>query len=73
MSAIMVYNVRDFGALGDGVTDDQPAFAAAVAAMPTPYGGMIHVPPGTYLLNSDWVIDRGVCVVGDDRPGLPGT
>jgi hypothetical protein len=69
MPGIVVHNVRDFGAVGDGVTDDQPAFAAAVAAMPTPYGGMVHIPLGTYLLNSDWVIDRGVCVVGAYRYG----
>lgn len=46
------YSVLQFGAKGDGVTDDHPPFAAAVAALPTT-GGSIYVPGGrTYLLNS---------------------
>jgi parallel beta-helix repeat protein len=42
-------NVRDFGAAGDGVTDDTAAFTAAAAALSA--GGTIHVPPGTYLVS----------------------
>src|SRR5690349_11700377 len=64
-----VFNVRDFGAVGDGKTDDSPAFAAAIAAMPTPYGFTIYIPWGTYRLESDWVIDRGVHLVGAYRMG----
>lgn len=36
-----------FGAVGDNATNDQPAFAAALAT-----GRTIHVMPGTYLLTS---------------------
>jgi hypothetical protein len=64
-----IFNVRDFGAVGDGKTDDSLAFATAIAAMPTPYGFTIYVPWGTYRLESDWVIDRGVNVVGAHRLG----
>lgn len=39
-------DVRDFGAKADGVSDDYPAFAAAIAAY-----GLIYVPAGTYLLS----------------------
>lgn len=39
--------VKDFGALGDGVTNDTAAFAAAKAAC----GGRYHVPPGTYVVD----------------------
>jgi polygalacturonase len=42
-------NVRDYGAVGDGVTDDSAAFAAAnrVAAEE---GKITYVPPGNYKL-----------------------
>ncbi len=42
-------NVRDFRALGDGVHDDTPAFAAAIACCPQ--GGTVYVPAGEYRLN----------------------
>lgn len=45
-------SVRDFGAVGDGVTDDFPAFRAALAAIPAA-GGALWVPGGErsrYLL-----------------------
>lgn len=50
-------NVKDYGAVGDGTTNDTAAFAAAVAAMPTD-GGTIYVPPGTYM------VDAGTLVSG---------
>lgn len=43
-------DVRDYGAVGDGVTDDSDAFDAASAAAG---GRTILVPEGTYRLNKD--------------------
>jgi Pectate lyase superfamily protein len=40
------YVTTNFGAAGDGITDDTSAFAAAAAA-----GGWIWVPRGTYLID----------------------
>src|SRR5689334_15100124 len=40
-------NVRDFGALGDGMHDDAPAFAAALANF---HRGVVVIPPGRYFL-----------------------
>lgn len=40
----------DFGAVGNGVHDDQPAFMAAVTAVVENGGGTIVVPPGDYAL-----------------------
>jgi hypothetical protein len=63
-------SVRDFGAVGDGSTDDAPAFAAAVEA--APQGSAVRVPEGTYLLRSALTIDKGVvlCGEGPDRSRL---
>ncbi|BDG03444.1 glycoside hydrolase family 55 protein [Anaeromyxobacter oryzae] len=43
-------NVRDFGATGDGRTDDTHAVEAAYAAL-GPRGGTITFPPGVYRFN----------------------
>lgn len=44
-------NVKDFGAVGDGVTNDQAAFALAIAAVAST-GQAIYVPVGTYVIGS---------------------
>lgn len=41
-------SVRDFGAVGDGVVDDSAAFQAALDRHTA-----VHVPPGTYRLDSE--------------------
>ena len=46
-----VYNVKAYGAAGDGVKDDAAAIAATIAAVPK-QGGIVYFPPGVYLLNS---------------------
>lgn len=43
-----IQDVRRHGALGNGTTRDDAAFQAAVDSLPES-GGMIHIPPGTYL------------------------
>ncbi|HEY6206102.1 MAG TPA: glycosyl hydrolase family 28-related protein [Chthoniobacterales bacterium] len=47
--AEQVYNVKDYGAAGDGVTNDRDAFIATLNAIP-PSGGVCYVPTGTYLI-----------------------
>lgn len=39
-------NVKDFGAVGDGVTADDEAISAALASLPN--GGAVYFPRGTY-------------------------
>src|SRR6185295_14104378 len=43
-------NLRDFGAVGDGVTDDGPAFQLALDALAAAGGGTLFVPPGRYAI-----------------------
>ena len=45
-----LYNVRDYGAKGDGSTDDTTAFNNANTAA-TATNGLIYAPHGTYMLN----------------------
>lgn len=74
-------NVSDFGAKGDGVTDDTTAIQSAINVCPS--GGRVWVPKGTYLirplvLKSDLTfhLDEGCTLkadpVEDHYPLLPG-
>jgi len=47
-----VFDVRDFGALGDGSTDDHDAIQAANDAAVSAGGGYIYLSPGMYLIKS---------------------
>lgn len=69
MAARAIFDVRDFQAIGDGRTDDLPAFLAAMAAMgslgPGRDGsGMLLVPAGTYFLGGDLEITRPLHLMG---------
>ena len=46
-----VFNVLDYGAVGDGVTDNRAAFQAAVDAAIAAGRGTVFVPDGNYLVN----------------------
>ncbi|WP_028971927.1 glycosyl hydrolase family 28-related protein, partial [Sporomusa ovata] len=59
-----VFNVKSFGAKGDGVTDDTVAIQAATDAA---NGGTVFFPDGEYLINP--VINYGVLNYG--TPALP--
>src|ERR1051325_9325532 len=43
-------NLRDFGAVGDGVAADGPAFQAALDALAAAGGGTLFVPEGKYAI-----------------------
>ena len=47
-----VYNVRDYGATGDGATSDTVAINAAVTTAATSGGGTVYFPAGTYRSGS---------------------
>lgn len=46
----LVVNVKDHGAVGNGVTDDTAAFHAARDAVPT--GGTLYIPAGHYVVTA---------------------
>ena len=55
-------NVRFWGAVGDGVTDNLAAFNAAVANAQD--GGTIFVPEGDFGLSDTWYITKGISIKG---------
>lgn len=55
-------SVRDFGAAGDGVADDTAAIQAAINSMTA--GGVLHFPPGTYLISDTLHVPRGMTLAG---------
>ncbi|MBL3669041.1 hypothetical protein JL475_24220 [Streptomyces sp. M2CJ-2] len=57
-------NIKDFGAQGDGVTDDTAAAQAAIGAASTAGGGTLYVPAGRYILNGSLTWASGVSAIG---------
>lgn len=56
--------VDDFGAAGDGVTDDTAALQAALAAAhESAEGGVVLLPAGTYLLTQQLSINRSNIII----------
>lgn len=58
------YNVRDFGAVGNGVANDLPAFTLAVAN-----GGTVIVPPGVYRLVGNLDLIKATKLLGGPNGG----
>lgn len=50
MGRTAVINVREHGAVGDGVTYDDAAFASAIASIIVEGGGALYVPAGKYRI-----------------------
>ncbi len=64
----LIINVKDYGATGDGVTDDTAAVQAAIDAAPN--GGGIVFPRGIYKVSSLKIRAHGVTLSGDARRGV---
>ena len=60
-------NVRDFGARGDGRTDDTKAFQTALGQFSRGGGGIVEVPSGKYLIKTHLVIPESVTLEGNWR------
>lgn len=52
MNSNAIYNIRSFGAVGDGAAKDTAAIQAAVNAASSAGGGEVLIPAGTYLSGS---------------------
>ena len=66
-TAPTVFNVKDLGAKGDGVTDDTAALQRALAAAGKRGGGRVYLPAGRYEITETLAPPVGVYLVGDSR------
>jgi len=80
-SYVVFRNVLDYGAVGDGVTDDTAAIKSAMTSGSrcgvgcngsTTKNAVVYFPPGTYLVSSTVPMPFGTQVIGDaiNRPTL---
>src|SRR5664279_3613259 len=58
-----VYNIRDYGAIGDGETDETQAIQKAIDAA-SQAGGIVLVPVGHWLCRGHLEIKMGVHLAG---------
>ena len=62
-SGVEVFNVKDYGAIGDGVVNDTAAFVLAIAS-----GRHVYIPSGTYVLGQlAFTGLSNVRLIGDGR------
>jgi len=58
-------SVKDFGAVGDGVTNDATAIQNAINSVQSARGGIIYFPPGNYAIQSPLTVTAsGVILQG---------
>lgn len=68
-----VFDLRSYGATGNGSTDDTAAVAAAVAALVTAGRGKIRVPAGDYKVTQGYTLPVPFAVEGDGSATFDGT
>eukprot|EP01084_Bolivina_argentea_P280852 480381_1 len=60
----MSFNVLDYGAVGDGTTDNTAHFKSAFSAAQSQGGAIVFAPTGRYLFNGQLIIPTGVSLIG---------
>jgi hypothetical protein len=64
---VIGYSVKEFGAKGDGHTDDTAALQRTMKAMKTHGGGSIFIPEGRYAIRGNLTVPSGVVLRGEWR------
>lgn len=63
-SGVGIFDVRAFGATGDGVTDDSLPLRQAISAASVAGGGVVQIPNGTYLFTGPLVVPNDTVIQG---------
>jgi hypothetical protein len=59
-------NVKDYGALGNGISDDRLAFIQAIKDLKNQGGGVIIVPSGTYAISGGIALNDNIWLQGEN-------
>lgn len=59
-----IYNLKDFGGIGDGNTDNTIAFKSAMAFVASRGGGTLQIPEGDFSVNSTIALPAGIIIQG---------
>ncbi len=64
---VVVYSadVLDYGAIGDGISDDTNAFQRAIDAVAAMGGGTVYAPAGNYVIKGNLTVKRSVYLLGE--------
>jgi Pectate lyase superfamily protein len=57
-------NLSDYGAKGDSITDNAPAFTAAINALPSS-GGVIRIASGKFIVSQSITIGKSIIIAGN--------
>lgn len=68
-----LHSVTDYGAVGDGVTDDTAAIQAGIDAVATAGGGDLYFPPGVFATDELSITSPRVRLVGAGAGWFSGT
>jgi parallel beta-helix repeat protein len=63
---VMAFNVRDYGATGNGITDDTAAIQAAIDAAYAAGGGQVYMPTGQYRVSGGEEASDGCLMLKDN-------
>lgn len=64
LAGAQVFNVKNYGAVGDGVTDDLIGIQAALTACGAAGGGTVYMPPGTYYVTNVLLVPANTVLCG---------
>lgn len=66
------HNVKEFGAVGNGIVDDTVAFQNAINSLGV-RGGKLYVPSGKYKITDTLDIDNSIHIIGEGWSMVDGT
>lgn len=67
-----LYSVKNFGALGDGTTDDTKAIQSAIDYVEK-HSGILYFNPGIYIISDSLKITKPIKIMGINEKGLVAT